>query len=95
MRVVNFPPRGIGARSIEQLQDVSRASGCSLHDGVSAVASSLGETASLGAQVTGEIPEPDPIALLSCALRGGGAAAAKRPPIFSLESAWPGPLARQ
>ncbi|MBS3996070.1 MAG: UvrD-helicase domain-containing protein [Hydrogenophaga sp.] len=37
LRVVNFPPRGIGARSIEQLQDVARASGCSLHDGVSAV----------------------------------------------------------
>ncbi len=37
MRAVNFPPRGIGLRSIEQLQDVSRASGCSLHDGVSAV----------------------------------------------------------
>ena len=37
MRVVNFPPRGIGARSIEQLQDVARAAGCSLHDAVSAV----------------------------------------------------------
>ncbi len=42
MRVVNFPPRGIGLRSIEQLQDVSRASGCSLHDGVSAVAGKAG-----------------------------------------------------
>ncbi len=42
MRVVNFPPRGIGARSIEQLQDISRASGCSLHDGVSAVAGKAG-----------------------------------------------------
>jgi DNA helicase-2/ATP-dependent DNA helicase PcrA len=37
LRVVNFPPRGIGARSIEQLQDAARASGCSLHDAVSAV----------------------------------------------------------
>src|SRR5690606_8707863 len=37
LRVVNFPPRGIGARSIEQLQDVARSSGCSLHDAVSAV----------------------------------------------------------
>ena len=35
MRVVNFPARGIGARSIEQLQDVARATGCSLHDAVS------------------------------------------------------------
>jgi DNA helicase II / ATP-dependent DNA helicase PcrA len=35
MRVVNFPARGIGARSIEQLQDLARATGCSLHDAVS------------------------------------------------------------
>ena len=49
MRVVNFPPRGIGARSIEQLQDISRAAGCSLHDGVSAVAGKAG--ANLGAFV--------------------------------------------
>jgi len=47
MRVVNFPPRGIGARTIEQLQDISRASGCSLHDGVSAVPGKAG--ANLGA----------------------------------------------
>jgi DNA helicase-2/ATP-dependent DNA helicase PcrA len=49
MRVVNFPPRGIGARSIEQLQDIARASGCSLHDGVSAVPGKAG--ANLGAFV--------------------------------------------
>ncbi len=42
MRVINFPPRGIGARTIEQLQDVARASGCSLHDGVSAVPGKAG-----------------------------------------------------
>jgi DNA helicase-2/ATP-dependent DNA helicase PcrA len=35
LRVVNFPARGIGARSIEQLQDLARATGCSLHDAVS------------------------------------------------------------
>ena len=35
MRVVNFPARGIGARSIELLQDVAKATGCSLHDAVS------------------------------------------------------------
>ncbi len=29
-RVVNFPARGIGARSMEQLQDAARAAGCSL-----------------------------------------------------------------
>ena len=45
-RVVNFPPRGIGARSLEQLQDAARASGCSLHDAVSLVTGKAG--ASLG-----------------------------------------------
>ncbi|MDP3826687.1 MAG: 3'-5' exonuclease, partial [Polaromonas sp.] len=49
MRVVNFPPRGIGARSIEQLQDIARSSGCSLHDAVSAVPGKAG--ANLGAFV--------------------------------------------
>jgi DNA helicase-2/ATP-dependent DNA helicase PcrA len=42
LRVVNFPPRGIGARSIEQLQDIARASGCSLHDAVSATTGKAG-----------------------------------------------------
>ena len=41
-RVVNFPPRGIGARSIEVLQDAARAAGCSLYDGVSAVPGKAG-----------------------------------------------------
>ena len=30
LRVVNFPPRGIGARSLEQLQDVARGRGTTL-----------------------------------------------------------------
>ncbi|HXD39959.1 MAG TPA: UvrD-helicase domain-containing protein, partial [Ramlibacter sp.] len=42
MRVVNFPPRGIGARSIEQLQDAARAAGCSLHDAVGATKGKAG-----------------------------------------------------
>ena len=42
LRVVNFPARGIGARSLEQLQDVARVSGCSLHDAVSAVSGRAG-----------------------------------------------------
>ena len=42
LRVVNFPPRGIGARSIEQLQDTARAAGCSLHDAVSATTGKAG-----------------------------------------------------
>ena len=42
MRVVNFPARGIGARSIEQLQDLAKANGCSLHDAVSALSGRAG-----------------------------------------------------
>jgi DNA helicase-2/ATP-dependent DNA helicase PcrA len=42
MRVVNFPARGIGARSLEQLQDMARANGCSLHDAVSALTGRAG-----------------------------------------------------
>ena len=42
MRVVNFPPRGIGARSIEQLQDIAKTSGCSFSDAVSAVPGKAG-----------------------------------------------------
>ncbi|HWK82945.1 MAG TPA: UvrD-helicase domain-containing protein [Caldimonas sp.] len=34
LRVVNFPARGIGARTIEQLQDAARASGRSLYQSV-------------------------------------------------------------
>ncbi|MGE0498291.1 MAG: UvrD-helicase domain-containing protein [Ramlibacter sp.] len=49
LRVVNFPPRGIGARSIEQLQDGARSAGCSLHDAVSALPGKAG--ANLGAFV--------------------------------------------
>ena len=42
LRVVNFPARGIGARSIEQLQDAARASGRSLAQSVGAVAGKAG-----------------------------------------------------
>jgi DNA helicase II / ATP-dependent DNA helicase PcrA len=49
LRVSNFPPRGIGARSIEQLQDAARSAGCSLHDAVSVVTGKAGT--SLGAFV--------------------------------------------
>jgi DNA helicase-2/ATP-dependent DNA helicase PcrA len=37
LRVVNFPTRGIGARTLEQLQDAARASGRSLWQSVAAV----------------------------------------------------------
>ena len=42
LRAVNFPPRGIGARSLEQLQDLARESGCALHDAVSALTGKAG-----------------------------------------------------
>jgi len=38
LRVVNFPARGIGARTVELLQDAARASGRSLYQSVAAVA---------------------------------------------------------
>ncbi len=34
LRVVNFPPRGIGARTLEQLQDAAKTSGTNLHAAV-------------------------------------------------------------
>ena len=37
LRVVNFPPRRIGARTLEQLQDAARAAGTSLVDAVSSL----------------------------------------------------------
>ncbi len=42
LRVVNFPARGIGARSIEQLQDAAKTSGRSLAQSVSAVPGKAG-----------------------------------------------------
>ena len=42
LRVVNFPARGIGARSLEQLQDAARAVGSALHDAVPQVAGKAG-----------------------------------------------------
>ena len=49
MRIVNFPPRGIGARSLEQLQDVAKAQGGSLHHAVTALKGKAG--ANMGAFV--------------------------------------------
>jgi len=49
LRVVNFPARGIGMRSIEQLQDAARASGCALSEAVTLVAGKAGSN--LGAFV--------------------------------------------
>ena len=42
LRVVNFPARGIGARSVEQLQDAARQSGRSLSQSIGAVSGRAG-----------------------------------------------------
>ena len=42
LRVVNFPTRGIGARTLEQLQDAARSSGRSLAQSVAAVPGKAG-----------------------------------------------------
>jgi DNA helicase-2/ATP-dependent DNA helicase PcrA len=42
LRVVNFPPRGIGARTVEQLQDAAKAGGRSLYAAVGEVAGKAG-----------------------------------------------------
>ena len=42
LRVVNFPPRGIGARSIEQLQDAARGNGLPLSEAVGQVGGKAG-----------------------------------------------------
>ena len=44
LRVVNFPTRGIGARTIEQLQDAARASGRSLYQSVGALQGKRGNS---------------------------------------------------
>ena len=42
MRVVNFPARGIGARSIETLQEAARGAGCSLSDAATLITGAAG-----------------------------------------------------
>ena len=43
LRVVNFPARGIGARSLEQLQDVARGQGVSLFAAVQSLGGAAGQ----------------------------------------------------
>lgn len=47
MRVVNFPARGIGSRTLEQLQDLAQTHQCSLYSAVSSMGGTAG--AKLGA----------------------------------------------
>lgn len=42
VRVVNFPARGIGARSVELLQQEAQQAGCSLHDAATLVGGAAG-----------------------------------------------------
>ena len=66
LRVVNFPARGIGARSLESLQDAARAAGSSLFDAAPALAGAAGSRlaaftrliSELGAQ-TRSLPLPE------------------------------------
>jgi DNA helicase-2/ATP-dependent DNA helicase PcrA len=53
LRVVNFPPRGIGARSIEQLQDAAKAKGGALVDAVTST------TGAAGAKLAGFVQKID------------------------------------
>ena len=81
MRVVNFPPRGIGARTLEQLQDAARGSGCSLHDAVSSVS---GAPVSSTGRATASLPKPSCVTKLSAALMSSSRFSSRSAPSFSL-----------
>jgi DNA helicase-2/ATP-dependent DNA helicase PcrA len=51
LRAVNFPPRGIGLRSLELLQDAARVNGCALSDAVSGLGGKAGSN--IGAFLAG------------------------------------------
>ncbi|MFM8928423.1 MAG: UvrD-helicase domain-containing protein [Betaproteobacteria bacterium] len=57
LRVVNFPARGIGARTVEQLQDVARASGRSLAQSVGAVGGAAGTKLAAFLQIVDRLRE--------------------------------------
>jgi DNA helicase-2/ATP-dependent DNA helicase PcrA len=76
MRVVNFPTRGIGARTLEQLADAARAHGTSLYGAVAMVAGKGGSNLAQFAQMIGrlaqetrELPLPE---LVEHMLHGSG-----------------------
>jgi DNA helicase II / ATP-dependent DNA helicase PcrA len=56
-RVVNFPTRGIGARSIEHLQDAAKASGGSLFAAITSMAGKAGSALSAFAALIGRMKE--------------------------------------
>ncbi|MEW5889904.1 MAG: UvrD-helicase domain-containing protein [Pseudomonadota bacterium] len=57
LRVVNFPARGIGARSLEQLQDAARARGSSLYGAVPHLAGKAGATVGQFVQLLGRLKD--------------------------------------
>jgi DNA helicase-2/ATP-dependent DNA helicase PcrA len=56
-RVVNFPARGIGARSIEALQDAAKAAGTSLFAAISQLAGKAGASLAAFAALIGKLNE--------------------------------------
>ena len=56
-RVVNFPARGIGARSVEQLQDAAKAAGSSLFAAIASVAGAGGAKLAGFAALIGRLRE--------------------------------------
>ena len=56
-RVVNFPARGIGARSLEQLQDAAKAAGSSLGAAIPALSGKAGASLSAFAALIGRLRE--------------------------------------
>jgi DNA helicase-2/ATP-dependent DNA helicase PcrA len=65
LRVVNFPARGIGARTVEQLQEAARASGRSLYQSVAAVPGKAGANLAAFCQLVDQVRE----ATRGCTLR--------------------------
>jgi DNA helicase-2/ATP-dependent DNA helicase PcrA len=57
MRVVNFPTRGIGARTLEQLADAARAHNTSLYGAVALVAGKGGSNLAQFAQLIGRLTQ--------------------------------------
>ena len=55
LRISNFPPRGIGARSMEALQDAARAANTSLYASISALAGKAGNSLSSFRALIGEM----------------------------------------
>ena len=55
LRVLNFPPRGIGARSVEQLQDLARVHGCSLQQAAGGLTGRAGASVQVFTQLMDNI----------------------------------------